>query len=255
MTSKPRQSWAAYSRVLDMHLSGMTLRDIGNECGVSYQRIQQMVRIAKQQLAYRVFFGCPPGRKNIAIKSRILRRVERKKRERKKRESRILKKLEHLLLEQGLSTIRDQAKALNLSPSTAHHLFSGDWKIGVRYSTISRILKSRHLPKQARKLLVTEFPADPRKLTPGAEDARPYYERQKRHYERFAGTHGKTVTTAVPHQRFCSVRCKRRMQERRRRAPKAPVSLNCLDGQLRTASRHVAAIQEDLHMRRARGPY
>jgi hypothetical protein len=26
----------------------------------------------------------------------------------------------------------------------------------------SRILKSRHLPKQARRLLVTEFPADPR---------------------------------------------------------------------------------------------
>ena len=160
--AKPRQSWAAYARVLDMRLSGMTLRDIGNECGVSYQRIQQMVRIAKQQLAYRVFFGCPPARKNIAVKSRILRRVERKK-----RESRILKKLEHVLLEQGLSTIRDQAKALNLSPSTAHHLFSGDWKIGVRYSTISRILKSRHLPKQARRLLVTEFPADPRKLTPG----------------------------------------------------------------------------------------
>ena len=162
MTSTPRQSWAAYARVLDMRLSGMTLRDIGNECGVSYQRIQQMVRIAKQQLAYRVFFGCPPARKNIAIKSRILRRVERKKRERKKRESRILKKLEHVLLEQGLSTIRDQAKALNLSPSTTHHLFFGDWKIGVRYSTISRILKSRHLPKQARRLLVTEFPADPR---------------------------------------------------------------------------------------------
>ena len=162
MTSTPRQSWAAYARVLDMRLSGMTLRDIGNECGVSYQRIQRMVRIAKQQLAYRVFFGCPPARKNIAIKSRILRRVERKK-----RESRILKKLEHVLLEQGLSTIRDQAKALNLSPSTADHLFSGDWKIGVRYSTISRILKSQHLPKQARRLLVTEFPADPRKLTPG----------------------------------------------------------------------------------------
>ena len=118
--AKPRQSWAAYARVLDMYLSGMTLSDIGNECGVSYQRIQQMVRIAKQQLAYRVFFGCPPARKNIAIKSHILRRLERKKRERKERESRILKKLEHVLLEQGLSTVRDQAKALNLSPSTTH---------------------------------------------------------------------------------------------------------------------------------------
>jgi hypothetical protein len=125
-----------------MYLSGMKMGAIRDECGVSRQRINQMLRIAKQQLAHRVFFACPPAGTNVAIKSR-----------RRKGENTILKKLEYVLLQEGLHTIRDQAKALNLSRSTTHHLFSGDRKSGVQYRTISRILNSRNLPKQARGLL------------------------------------------------------------------------------------------------------
>jgi hypothetical protein len=130
-----------------MYLSGMKLGAIADECGVSKQRIHQMVRVAKQQLAHRVFFECPPAGTNVAIKSRIAT----------ERENTILKKLKYVLLQEGLDTIDDQAKALNLSRSTTHHLFSGDRKIGVQYRTISRILKSRHLPRRARRLLVKEF--------------------------------------------------------------------------------------------------
>src|SRR5215831_15076964 len=137
------RDWPAHARVLDMYLSGMKLQDISDECGVSRQRIHQMVRVAKQQLAHRVFFACPPAGTNVAIKSRIAR----------KGENTILKTLQHVLLQEGLQTVRDQAKAINLPRSTTHHLFSGDRKIGVQDRTISRILKSRHLPEQARRLL------------------------------------------------------------------------------------------------------
>jgi hypothetical protein len=125
-----------------MYLSGMKMGVIGDECGVSRQRIHQMVRVAKQQLAHRVFFASPPAGTNVTIKSR-----------RSKGENTILQKLEYVLLQEGLQTVRDQAKAINLSRSTTHHLFSGDRKIGVQSRTISRILKSRHLPEQARGLL------------------------------------------------------------------------------------------------------
>lgn len=51
------RNWSRYARALDMRLSGAKFNDIAAEFGVSRQRAQQMVTLAKRQLAFRVFKG------------------------------------------------------------------------------------------------------------------------------------------------------------------------------------------------------
>jgi len=43
--------------MLDRHLAGQSMSAIATEQGISRQRVQQMLVVAKQQLAYRVFKG------------------------------------------------------------------------------------------------------------------------------------------------------------------------------------------------------
>jgi hypothetical protein len=50
-----QRDWARYARALDMRLDGATIEAIGREFGVTRQRASQMVMLAKQQLAFRIF--------------------------------------------------------------------------------------------------------------------------------------------------------------------------------------------------------
>jgi len=52
-----RRNWERHARALDMRLAGARLDDIAAEFGVSRQRASQMVQLAKEQLAFRVFKG------------------------------------------------------------------------------------------------------------------------------------------------------------------------------------------------------
>lgn len=54
-----QRNWPRYAKALDMWLAGATLLEIGGTFEVSKQRAQQMVRDARQQLAYRVFKDVP----------------------------------------------------------------------------------------------------------------------------------------------------------------------------------------------------
>ena len=56
------RNWPAHALALDMHLDGMTLQAIGDQLGLSRERIRQMVNIASHRLAYRVFYGVPRAR-------------------------------------------------------------------------------------------------------------------------------------------------------------------------------------------------
>jgi hypothetical protein len=49
------RNWPRYAKALDLHLQGKILDDIGRELGVTRARAQQMVFVAKHQLAFRVF--------------------------------------------------------------------------------------------------------------------------------------------------------------------------------------------------------
>jgi DNA-directed RNA polymerase sigma subunit (sigma70/sigma32) len=53
------KDWPRYAKALDMRLAGATFNEIAAEFGVSKQRARQMVVLAKQQLAFRVFRGLP----------------------------------------------------------------------------------------------------------------------------------------------------------------------------------------------------
>ena len=51
------RDWPRYAHALDMRLSGAKLGEIGDELGVSKERARQIVQLAKEQLAFRVFKG------------------------------------------------------------------------------------------------------------------------------------------------------------------------------------------------------
>jgi len=51
------RNWQRYAKALDMRLEGCKYDDIARHFGVSRQRAEQMVKLAKAQLAYRVFKG------------------------------------------------------------------------------------------------------------------------------------------------------------------------------------------------------
>ena len=51
------RNWLRYAKALDMRLEGARLDDIASELGVSRERARQMVVLAEQQLAFRVFKG------------------------------------------------------------------------------------------------------------------------------------------------------------------------------------------------------
>jgi DNA-directed RNA polymerase sigma subunit (sigma70/sigma32) len=53
------RDWSRYAKALDMRLEGKMLKEIAVEFGVSKERARQMVLLAKQQLAFRVFRGVP----------------------------------------------------------------------------------------------------------------------------------------------------------------------------------------------------
>jgi hypothetical protein len=53
------RDWPRYAEALDMRLGGAKLDDIAQHFGVTRSRAQQLVLVAKQQLAYRVFKGVP----------------------------------------------------------------------------------------------------------------------------------------------------------------------------------------------------
>jgi hypothetical protein len=54
---KQKRNWERLARALDLRLEGKLLREIGDEFGVSKERARQMVKLAKAQLAFRVFKG------------------------------------------------------------------------------------------------------------------------------------------------------------------------------------------------------
>ena len=51
------RNWPKYARVLDRRLAGKSLPEIAREEGISKQRADQMLIVANEQLAYRVFYG------------------------------------------------------------------------------------------------------------------------------------------------------------------------------------------------------
>jgi DNA-directed RNA polymerase sigma subunit (sigma70/sigma32) len=53
------KDWPRYALALDMRLEGKTLDEIGDHLGVGKERARQMIKLAKAQLAYRVFRGLP----------------------------------------------------------------------------------------------------------------------------------------------------------------------------------------------------
>jgi len=53
------KDWPRYAKALDMRLEGKTLREIAIELDVSKERARQLVLLAKQQLAFRIFQGLP----------------------------------------------------------------------------------------------------------------------------------------------------------------------------------------------------
>jgi orotate phosphoribosyltransferase-like protein len=53
------KNWPRYAKALDLRLEGKLLKEIAAEFNVSNERARQMVKLAKQQLAFRVFRGVP----------------------------------------------------------------------------------------------------------------------------------------------------------------------------------------------------
>jgi len=54
-----QRDWPLYAMVLDMHLEGQSYHAISAQLGLSRQRVQQVVRLAKHTLAWRIFHGLP----------------------------------------------------------------------------------------------------------------------------------------------------------------------------------------------------
>jgi transposase len=59
------RNWPRYAKALDMHLSGVSTKEIAKDFGVTRQRAQQMVRDAKAILAYRVFYVPRPRSRHL----------------------------------------------------------------------------------------------------------------------------------------------------------------------------------------------
>jgi len=59
MKTGKQRDWTRYAWALDKRLEGALLSDIAAELGVSVERARQMIELAKQQLAFRVFKGVP----------------------------------------------------------------------------------------------------------------------------------------------------------------------------------------------------
>jgi len=51
------RNWQRYAKALDMRLEGKQYGEIATHFGVTRQRAEQMVKLARAQLAYRVFKG------------------------------------------------------------------------------------------------------------------------------------------------------------------------------------------------------
>ena len=72
----------------------------------------------------------------------------------KARQARKISNLREVLVAVGFETLRQQAAALGLSPSTAWAVMGGDHKTsGLSGLTIKRILASPHLPPEARRVI------------------------------------------------------------------------------------------------------
>jgi predicted transcriptional regulator len=56
----PESNWPRYAKALDMNLEGRTYDEIAQEFGVTRQRAHQMIKKAKSQLAFRVFYTPRP---------------------------------------------------------------------------------------------------------------------------------------------------------------------------------------------------
>jgi DNA invertase Pin-like site-specific DNA recombinase len=139
-----RVNWPQYAKALDLRFGGSSYSDIATVLGISKQRVQQLVSVAKQQLAHRVFATPAP----------LLNRGHRQLKHRRKKPLK-LDALRIALADAGFVSIRAQAKALGLSHSTTWHLFNGDPKFGITKLTLRRILASPHIPQDTRQLLLS----------------------------------------------------------------------------------------------------
>jgi len=56
------RDWPRHARALDLRLSGMDYAEISKHIGCSPERARKIVKLAKAQLAFRVFRGLPRPR-------------------------------------------------------------------------------------------------------------------------------------------------------------------------------------------------
>jgi hypothetical protein len=57
-----RPNWPKYARILDLHLAGLSLRQIGEIEDLSRERVRRMIIVAKRRLAGQIFKGLRPRR-------------------------------------------------------------------------------------------------------------------------------------------------------------------------------------------------
>jgi hypothetical protein len=115
----------------------------------------------------------------------------------KARQGRKISELREALVSAGFETLRQQAAALGLSPSTAWAVMEGDQKAsGLSGHTIKRILASPHLPAEARRV-IEEYVCE--KLLGG-------YGHSQSSLKLFRKRLGYPTSKAVPATQFGSVR-------------------------------------------------